>query len=310
MPAGTPTFAAMPSATAPWPVYLKLVGVAAIWGGTFVAGRIVAPELPATTAALWRYVFASVVLVAAALVLEGGLPPLSARQWIGVTLLGATGVAAYNLCFMWGLKTVPAGRASLIVALNPAATLAGAALFLGERLDRRKVAGILIALAGAAIVIGRGNPVDLFAGGLGTGELTILGCVASWSAFTLVAKRLMAGLSPLAVTVYASLTGTLMLAAATFVEGAALVPHDASWPAWLALAFLGTFGTAVAFVWFNDGVRRLGAARAPVFINLVPVFAVALGALVLGERIDASTAAGGVLVLAGVYALNAPRRGG
>jgi len=299
----------MHHATAPWPVYLKLVGVAAIWGGTFVAGRIAAPEMPASTGALWRYVFASVVLVAAAFALERGLPRLTARQWLGVTLLGATGVAAYNLCFMWGLKTVPAGRASLIVALNPAATLAGAALLFGERLDARKLAGILIALVGAAIVIGRGNPLALLDGQLGAGELTIVGCVVSWSAFTLIAKRLMAGLSPLSITVHASLIGTLMLAAATLLEGATPVPH-ASLPAWLALAFLGAFGTAVAFVWYNDGVRRLGAARAPVFINLVPVFAVALGALLLGEGIDASMAAGGALVLAGVYMLNAPRRGG
>lgn len=310
MRAGHLTLAAMPPASAPWPVYLKLVGVAAIWGATFVAGRIATAEMPASTAALWRYVFASLVLVVAAFALERGLPRLSARQWLGVTLLGATGVAAYNLCFMWGLKTVPAGRASLLVALNPAATLVGAALFFGERLTRRNVAGIVIALAGAAIVIGRGDPLALLRGGLGTGELLILGCVASWSAFTLVAKRLMAGLSPLAITVYASLTGTLMLAAATLLEGAAAVPHDASMAAWLALAFLGAFGTAVAFVWYNDGVRRLGAARAPVFINLVPVFAVVLGALLLGERIDASMVAGGVLVLAGVYTLNAPRRGG
>jgi len=300
---------AMPLPTAPWPVYLKLVGVAAIWGGTFVAGRIATAQMPASTAALWRYVLACAVLVVAAFVLERGLPRLSPRQWLGVALLGATGVAAYNLCFMWGLKTVPAGRAALIVALNPAATLAGAALFFGERLTRRNVAGILIALVGAAVVIGRGDPTALLRGGLGVGELTILGCVASWSAFTLVAKRLMAGLTPLAITVYASLLGTLLLAAATLVEGAALVPQ-ATPSAWAALAFLGAFGTAVAFVWYNDGVRRLGAARAPVFINLVPVFAVVLAALLLGERVDASMVAGGALVLAGVYTLNAPRREG
>ena len=309
MRAGHLTLNAMPSAPAPWPVYLKLVGVAAIWGGTFVAGRIAAAEMAATTAALWRYVFASGVLLAAAFALERGLPRLTGRQWLGVTLLGATGVAAYNLFFMWGLKSVPAGRAALIVALNPAATLAGAALFFGDRLDARKLAGIAVALLGAAIVIGRGDPLALVAGGLGAGELTILGCVASWAAFTLIAKRLMAGLSPLAITVYASLTGTLMLAAATLVDGAPLVP-GASLPAWAALAFLGAFGTAVAFVWYNDGVHRLGTARAPVFINLVPVFAVALGALLLGERVDASMLAGGALVLAGVYTLNAPRRGG
>lgn len=294
-------------APAPWPVYAKLVGVAVIWGGTFIAGRVATAEMPATSAAFWRYVVACAALVVAVLLLERGLPRLSPRQALGVALLGATGVAAYNLFFMLGLKEVPAGRASLIVALNPAATLAGAALFFHERLSARKVIGIVVALVGAAIVIGRGNPLGLFAGELGAGEALILGCVVSWSAFTLIAKRLMAGLSPLVVTAYASLAGTPMLAAAVAIGGGSFAPR-ATAAAWGAIAFLGILGTAVAFVWFNDGVRRLGSARAPVFINLVPVAAVALAWLLLDERVDVSMVAGGLLVLAGVYVLNAPSR--
>jgi drug/metabolite transporter (DMT)-like permease len=288
-------------------VYAKLVGVAVIWAGTFIAGRVATAEMAGTSAALWRYVLASATLVAAARALEGGLPRLGSRQWLGVALLGATGVAAYNLFFMFGLKSVPAGRAALIVALNPAITLLGAALFFGEPLVRRKLAGIALALAGAAIVIGHGNPFALLDGALGTGEALILGCAISWSAFTLIAKHLMAGLSPLAITTYASLTGTLMLAAATLVEGAPFLPRASAW-AWFALVFLGVLGTAVAFVWYNDGVRRLGAARAPVFINLVPVAAVALAWALLDERVEAATLGGGTLVLAGIYVLNAPRR--
>jgi drug/metabolite transporter (DMT)-like permease len=299
--------AATPVATTAWRVYAKLVAVAVIWGGTFVAGRIASAEMPASTASLWRYLVACAALVVATLVLERGLPRLTARQWLGVTLLGATGVAAYNLFFMLGLKDVPAGRAALIIALNPAAVLLGAALFLGERLVPRKLAGIVVALAGAAVVIGRGDPFALLAGDFGRGEALIVGCVLSWAAFTLIAKRLMAGLSPLAITTHASLTGTLILAAAVVVEGAPFVP-DASAAAWAALAFLGILGTALAFVWYNDGLRRLGAARAPVFINLVPVAAVALGWLILDEGLDASMVAGGALVLAGVYVLNAPSR--
>ena len=302
--ASAPAVAAPP---APWAVYAKLVGVAAIWGGTFIAGRVATAEMAGTSAALWRYLFASAALVAAARALEGGLPGLAVRQWLGVTLLGATGVAAYNLFFMFGLKSVPAGRAALIVALNPAVTLLGAALFLGEPLVRRKLAGIALALAGAAIVIGHGNPLALLEGALGAGEALIFGCVISWSVFTLVAKHLMAGLSPLAVTTYASLTGTLMLAVATLVEGAPFLPQASAW-AWFALVFLGVLGTAVAFVWYNDGVRRLGAARAPVFINLVPVAAVALAWALLDERVEAAMLGGGALVLAGIYVLNAPRR--
>jgi drug/metabolite transporter (DMT)-like permease len=84
-----------------------------------------------------------------------------------------------------------------------------------------------------------------------------------------------------------------------------MVPQ-ASLAAWASIAFLGVFGTAVAFVWFYEGVRAIGPARAAVFINLVPVAAVALGVLLLGEALEPSMLAGGALVVAGVWLLNRP----
>ena len=77
--------------------------------------------------------------------------------------------------------------------------------------------------------------------------------------------------------------------------------------AWAAFAFLGFLGTGVAFVWFYQGVQRLGPARTAVFVNLVPVFAIALGVLLLGERVDASMLIGGAIVIAGVWLLNRPQ---
>lgn len=284
-------------------VYVKLVGVALIWGGTFIAGRVAAAEMHPATAALWRYVLATLTLLGAARVLEGPLPVLSPRQWIGVTLLGATGVAAYNLCFMYGLQTVPAGRASLIVALNPAVILLGAGLFLRERIVARKAGGILLALAGAVFVIGHGDPLAIFSGGIGVGDVTILGCVFSWAAFTLIGKRMMAGMTPLALTTYASVTGTAILALAVEITGGSFVPHP-SVQGFIALAFLGVFGTAIAFVWYTDGVRRIGPPGAAIFINLVPVVAVTLGVLLLDERLEPSLVAGGLLVLAGIGLIN------
>jgi drug/metabolite transporter (DMT)-like permease len=298
-----------PAAATHAAIYVRLALVALIWGGTFIAGRVAATEIAPATAALWRYLAATVAVLAAQLVVEGRLPRLSARQWLGVTLLGATGVAAYNLCFMIGLQTVPASRASLIVALNPAGTFVGAALLFGEPVDRRKVLGVALALLGAVIVIGRGNPLAPFTGGIGAGDAVIFGCVVSWVAYTLIGKRILAGLSPLAATTYATLTGTVILA----VAAAALPPPlgglgvpDASLAAWASIAFLGVFGTAVAFVWFYEGVRAIGPARAAVFINLVPVAAVTLGVLLLGEHLEPSMLASGALVVAGVWLLNRP----
>lgn len=287
------------------PVYAKLVAVAAIWGGTFIAARVVAVVMSAPAAALWRYIVASVVLLAFSFAYERGLPRLDAKQWIAVTLLGATGVTLYNLFFMSGLEKIPASRGSLIVALNPAVTLLAGAMLLGEPLTRMRVLGVIVALAGVVLVLGHGNPMDLFRGHVGWGEVHIFGAVVSWAAYTLIGKRVLANLSPLAATTYAALIGTAMLAAITVATGDFEWP-PATWHAWVAFGFLGAFGTAVAFVWFYDGVRALGPARTAVFINLVPVFAIALAATLLGEKVDASMVVGGAIVVAGVWLLNRP----
>jgi len=286
-------------------VYGKLVLVAIIWGGTFIAGRVAANEMPAPTAALWRYLIACGALLLLSWRLDGGLPVLSRQQWVGVILLGMTGVAAYNLLFMFGLERVPASRGSLIMAFNPVAALLGAALFLGEPLTRYRVAGILLALLGVAIVLGHGHPLQLFTGHVGVGEVALLGCAMAWATYTLLGKRILQGLSPLAASTYAALTGVAILAIAAALSGDLIVPQ-ASLTGWICLAYLGVFGTAVAFVWFYDGVKVLGPARTAVFINLVPVAAVTLGVLLLGEPLEMSMLSGGALVILGVFIINRP----
>jgi len=283
---------------------VKLSLVALIWGGTFIAGRVAAQEMPASLAALWRYVVATVALVVMTLAREGGLPRLDVRQWIGVVLLGLTGVTAYNYLFMVGLETVPASRGSLIIALNPAATMIGAALFLHEPLTGVKITGTLLALVGVAIELSGGNPLALLDGGAGRGELALFGCVVSWAAYTLLGKA-MTGLSTLAITTYAALVGTAMLAAIALARGELGVPH-ASTHGWIALAYMGTLGTAVAFVWFLEGVKALGPARAAIFVNLVPVAAITLAVLLLGEHVTGAMVAGAALVVAGVWIINRP----
>lgn len=286
------------------PIFIKLTLVATIWGGTFIAGRVAALEMPATTAALWRYIVASVALVAMVLVREGRLPRLDAGQWTRVALMSVAGVAGYNLCFMAGLETVQASRGSLIIALNPAATMLGAALFLHEPLTLPKVAGTMVALLGVAVELSGGNPLRLFDGGAGVGELLLFGAVLSWAIYTLIGKGLM-GVSPLAITAYAALLGTALLAVAVAVRGELGVPQ-VSGKVWIALVYMGVAGTAIAFVWFLEGVQQLGPARAAIFVNLVPVAAIALGALLLHETITAAMLAGGALVVAGVWIINRP----
>jgi drug/metabolite transporter (DMT)-like permease len=286
-------------------VYVKLVLTMILWGGTFVAGRQLAGQMGPFAAAFLRFAIATACLLAFVRAKEGGLPRLDKGGLVGVLLLGATGVFAYNALFFIGLKTVGAGRAAVIVAGNPIVIALGAALFFGEGMSRRKAVGIALSVAGAVEVIGRGAPLTLLTQGISPGDAAILGCVASWSAYSLLGKKVMGRLSPLGAVAWSSLAGALLLLPPALAEG--LRPAAYPLSAWAALAYLGVCGTVLGFTWFYEGIRAVGASRAGVFINLVPVSAVILAFFLLDEPVDLSLLAGGGLVLTGVWLTNTAR---
>lgn len=279
---------------------LKLLLMALLWGGTFIAGRTVAQELAPLLAAFYRFLIATAALWVTVRLVQGRLPRLTVRQWLGVSLLGLTGVFAYNYFFLSGLKTVPASRAALIIASNPTLTALVAWLLFHEPMPPFRVLGIGLALGGAVLLIGQGHWQVLFNSGFAEGELLIFCCVLMWVSYTFIGRWMLAALSPLVATTYACLSGCLMLLLGAVGEGLLTTPPTFSPAAWSSIVFLGLGGTALAFTWYYDGVSRIGPARAAVFINLVPVFAVLLSVLLLGERPTLYELTGGILVVIGV----------
>ncbi len=280
--------------------FARLVAVPAIWGGTFVAGKIVVATLTPLMGSFARYVVACVALLVAAFVLEGGLPRLTRAQWAGTFVLGCLGVFAYNLFFMGALARLPASRAALIIALNPAITIAISAVVLKERLGARRWMGVGVALLGVAIVVSRGDFTSFATGGVGMGELLMFAAVVSWAVYTILGRKVMGGLTPLAATNYAALWGTLLLGLLAAPHFDTLHPTHFDLPMVVSLLYLGVFGTALAFVWYYTSVKKLGASVTSVFNNLVPVFGVAISVLVLGEPLLVSMLVGGAVTIAGV----------
>jgi drug/metabolite transporter (DMT)-like permease len=289
-------------------LYLKLFLTAVFWGGTFVAGRLLSREAPPFSAALLRFLVASVLLVPFVWATRGGLPRLSARQVPVVFLLGLTGVFAYNAFFFAGLQTVSASRASLIIANNPVFIALFASLIFREPLTARQIAGIGLSVCGAVTVISHGHPTAILAGGFHGGEFYIMGCVLSWVAYSLVGKVALRGLPPLAAVTYACLVGTALLALPAGSEGVLGLAPSLSLRAWACVVYLGALGTALGFIWYYQGIRAVGPSRAGVFINFVPVSGVLLAYLILHETLDASLWAGAALVGTGVYLTNRPAR--
>lgn len=282
-------------------IYLKLLLVAFVWGGTFIATRTAAQYLDPFAGAFLRFLFASIGLLA---LVWGGKKPLprpDARLLRYFLVLALSGIIAYNFFFFSALKILPASRASLLVALNPVMVLFSTSLVFGEKLRWSQVLGGLLSLFGAVIVIARGELGLLFEH-FGWGEALALGCPATWTVYTLVSRRVPAGQTPLITTTFVCLIGTLGLLPLALWQGLPLATLPAQ--VWVALLYLGLLGTVLGFVWYAEGIQKIGTSRTAIFNNLVPVFGVLLSVLLLHESVHWSVAAGGVLVVAGVAIIN------
>lgn len=287
-------------------VYAKLVGSVFFWGATWISGRILAQDMGPFSAALLRFVTASAFLLFWSWRVNGAFPALPRKDILPVAFLGLTGIFLYNAFFFTGLQTVPAGRAALIIASVPVIISIISALMLGERLTPGKIAGTLLSLTGASIVLSGGNPLKLFQGGLSHGDLMILGCVAAWTAYSVAGSRVMKRVNPLMAVTWSCILGTLMLAGPALTHGLLEDIGRASLVDWGNILFLGVVATGVAFTWYYAGIRAIGAARAGIFINLVPVFAIAMGYVILDEPVTSALLTGGAMVISGVYLANRP----
>ena len=289
--------------------YMKLAAVTMIWGGTFVAGRYLSGTIDPLLAASLRFALASLALLVFLGLARIPLVRPNPRQLLQLAMLGFFGIFFYNLCFFYGLQLINASRASLIVALNPAVIGLASWWLFKERLGASKVAGIVLCLAGAAMVIVSRNP-QLLSEATNTwrGDLLIFGCVVGWGIYSLFSRGLNQSLGPLQTVTWSILLGTLMLTVTTLIMGRFTLEAmgRVSLAQGLSLMYLGVLGSALAYIGYYDGIRRIGATRSGVFIALNPLTAVICGALLLNEPLSLPMLAGGAVILLGIYLCNKP----
>ncbi|WP_223921365.1 DMT family transporter [Geobacter sp. AOG2] len=288
-------------------IYFKLVLTTFFWGGTFVAARFAVHEVPPLFAAACRFGIAAAVLLA--LVArqaqrrgETFPVPRNLREVLALSSLGLTGIFCYNAFFFSGLKLTGAANGSLIVAINPLLTAVLSAWWLRERIRPFQAAGLVVSLMGVGVIVTRGDVGAFRTLSFNHGDLLLLGAPLSWAVYSILGKRAMSTFSPLVATAYAALSGSLLLIPAAALEAlGGAGPHRFSLLGWLAILQLALLGTVIGFVWWYEGVKTLGASRAALFVNLVPVFGTLLASLLLGERLGLPLLWGGTLVIAGVF---------
>jgi len=279
--------------------YAKLSLTAFFWAGAFYAARYSLTVAPPIVVAFVRFAVAGTLLLAF-VAIRGRLGEVTGRKrWIQVTLLGLTGICFYNLFFFTGLKLTSSINGSLIVGANPGITALLSSILKRERLGSRRWIGIIISFAGVLFVIARGSLDVIFHLDMNRGDILISGAATCWAVYSIVGKDVMRQISPLVGTAYASFIGALMLAPVAWLQ-----ITDLSWLGsglfWISVLYMAVFASVIGYVWWYQGVQEIGASRAAVFINLVPVF-VMLFSVFSGDLPNTAQLVGALLVLIGVY---------
>ncbi|KWT68131.1 Permease of the drug/metabolite transporter (DMT) superfamily [Comamonas testosteroni] len=286
--------------------------MAALWGASWPWGRIVAQAMPPLAAASLRFFLAGLLLVL--WLYRGGrmgaLRVLEPRQWAGLACASAVGVLGYSVFFLQALKTVPAGKAAMVVALNPVLTMLFAALLFRERVNAIMCLGLALAVTGALYALSGGALGDLVSSSSGVGEWLLLGCAACWVAYTLIGRIVLTRVDALTTT-----TATALIGAALLLMGSIALEGSSAWAglakapaaAWYSVVALALGATALAYAWYLKGVQELGAGAAAAYMSLVPLFGMLLSSFWLGEPITSSLLGGGATAIFGMLLMNIGR---
>jgi drug/metabolite transporter (DMT)-like permease len=281
--------------------YLSLAGAMVIVGSSVVAGKIMIAALPVCLASALRFVLALGVLLPVLFVREGGLPRLSPRSWGVLALQGLTGSFLFTVFTLGGLAYGSAADAGIVTSATPACMGLIAWLFLRERPGLRTMAAIVLSAAGILVLSLRPGEADLSGGGgrlLGTAMF--LAAVVVESMFLLLRKAVPEKLSPLAAASVVSLFGLTWFAPFAAVQAYGFDFATVPASSWLAVAYAGLFVTVAAYLLWFAGIVRASAQAAATMTGVMPVAAVTLSALVLGESLGAAQVAGCLLVLAAI----------
>lgn len=284
--------------------YLNLTLAMIIVGSSVVAGKLMVAELPVFLASALRFVLALAILLPIIHVREGGLPRLSRRSWLTLCGQSLCGSFLFTVFLLYGLRYTGPSSAGVLTATTPACMGLIAWVFLKDRPNAKTGFGILLSVLGVAAI----NLVGSTGGAVGAnpllGNALVLCAVLFESLFLLVRKTVPEPLSPVAVSTIISLFGLAWFLPMGTYELFSTDLTAVSTTGWLTVAYYGAFVTVLAYVFWFAGITRVPASTAGVFTAVMPVSALILSILILGEPVGWPQLAGCGCVLASILLIS------
>lgn len=288
--------------------YLLVNAATLLWAGNVVLGRALRESVGPWTLAALRAAAAS-VLFAGLLRWPARREPTAAgrREWLLVLSMAAAGVVGFQVLMYTALRTTTAVNAALVNGAGPLVTLGLSWVLLGQPLGSTQALGAALSLGGVAAVLSGGSWSALTALRFGAGDLIALAAVFLWSLYSIASRLASRSQSTVWVTAWSTLAAVPLLAVPAAVESYAS-PPTAQWGLAAAVLYIAVGPSFLAFLAWNEGVRRVGTNGAMAFYNTLPLYASLLSAVALGEAPGPAQMAGGALIVGGCLLATRPPR--
>lgn len=279
--------------------YLLLVLTTAMWGGHSVVSRLAVGEIsPASLTFLRWVIVAGIMLSLRGQGLREYWPVLKPRM-LYLTLMGALGYTSYNILLYWSAHSTTAINISIINGAMPAMIFAGAFLAFGQRIAAIQWIGMLISTAGVILTGAKGDLQHLLDLTINRGDILILIAVILYSGYSVLLRK-----RPLvpSLVFFAAMTPAALVSS-LIPLGIEIAAGDFFWPSskgWLVLIYVAIFPSLLSQIFFIRAVELIGAGRAGLFTNLMPLFGAGLAVLILGETLALYHIVALALVLGGI----------
>lgn len=277
---------------------LLLVLVILAWGTNLSVVKVALRDFPVHAFNTLRMVVAAAAFTVVLLRAAPEDRRIGRGDWARVVFLGLVGGTFYQLLFMNGVPRTSVANSGLIFGLSPVVISLFSAVLGHERLPWTRWAGGLLSVVGLYFVVGVGASLSVDSL---IGDAYVFAAMLGWALYSVASRPLLGRYSPTILTAWTSIVAAPFYAALTLPS---ILATD--WPAvsmlsWGLMLWSSTFCLVLAYVIWYTGVQRLGATRTSAYSNLIPIVAIAVAWVWLGERVTAMQSVGAAAILAGVF---------
>lgn len=269
-----------------------------IWGNTFPTAKYVLGVMPPGVYASTRYLLAAVTLMAV-LAWRQGLKPPRRQDLLPLIGFGLLGVTMMQLLWTNALSLTAASKGAILVAVSPIWAMLITSLR-GQRPSLQAWIGVVLSFSGVFLVINNSITAITVGGGSLIGDLLFLTVAFCWACYSVFAPPYLARLGALYVSAWSMLFGAIALAPAMLLGWS-----EVDWPSigvghWSAFLYTAILAGALGYLFWYEGIARLGVARSVIYSYLIPVFALLSAVTFLGEHVSMIQLIGAAVVIGGL----------